>query len=173
MDMSLKAKYDFLREKRACTKCLKTHGTQPCRTIIKCSGCSRQHFHLLCPESQRNAEKKKIISSSTTCNSISSPLQAKQVLLKTILVEMKTFKGRTIIRILFDDGGQQSYIKTSLAVKSRCIAEGNYFERNTFFGGILTKVKLMVQSLSGGLKHELELPDREQFTGELIEMGQI
>lgn len=177
LDMSLKEKRDVLTKKKACHKCLKIHNFRNCRARLKCTGCSKQHFHLMCPDSPKNKEIQRAVStSSANCNSVINVAEVKQVLLKTILVRIRSRFGSRTIRVLFDDGSQQSYIKTATAKAIRCDENGKYFERNTLFGGILSNVEertvfhVQVESLNGDVKRSLDLPDKKQLTGDILKV---
>lgn len=176
VDMSLKEKRDILNEKKVCHKCLKNHRSPKCRGWLKCTGCSKPHYHLMCPDSLKNKERQNQVSPSANYNSILSTTGVKQVLLKTLLVKIKTRFGTKTIRVFFDDGSQQSYIKTSIAIALRCHENGKYFERNTLFGGILSNVEertiyqVQIESLNGDVKRTLELPDKKKLTGDIIKI---
>lgn len=175
MDMSFKEKQDILNGKKACHKCLKKHVSQRCNTWAKCSGCSKQHYHLLCPDSAKNKNFRSTPSPANNLNAISKSVFStnKLVLLKTILVKIKTKQRQKTVRVLFDDGSQQSYVKTSAAKEIRCEERGKYFERNTLFGGVKTSIeertiyKVQMESLNGKFKRNVELPNKETITGEL------
>lgn len=172
MEMSYTMKEEILNEKNACHKCLKVHNSNHCRSWSKCTGCSQQHFHLMCPDSPKNIEIQKTVLSSSNCNSVTA--EVKQVLLKTFLVKIKSSYRTKTIRVLFDDGSQQSYIRTATAKTMRCPENGQYFERNTLFGGVLLNIEeqtvyqVQVESLSGDMKQSLELPDKKRLTGDII-----
>lgn len=169
--MTLEVKEKIVKDKKGCQRCLKIHGTQRCKTWVSCSRCSQQHFHIMCPESPRNIVKK-----SNNCNSIikNSNQVVKQVLLKTIRIIVKTRFGSKIVRVLFDDGSQQSYIKSSVAIELKCSENGKYFERNTVFGGVLTNIeertiyKVKLTSIDGRNKRDVDLPDKNKLTGEIL-----
>lgn len=78
MNITLEEKGKIIKNKKGCPRCLKIHGTHRCKTWVSCSGCSQQHFHIMCPESPRNIVKK-----NNNCNSIISNTNqvVKQVLL--------------------------------------------------------------------------------------------
>ncbi|XP_037037370.1 uncharacterized protein LOC119075084 [Bradysia coprophila] len=176
MAMSLKEKKELLGQKKACYKCLKIHRGFGCKTFVKCSGCFKPHFHLLCPDSPKNRSNEQTPSTSNNCNAVvesSKFSKDKQVLLKTIMVRIKSKNGYLKLRLLFDDGSQQSYIKTSIAIIANCAEKGSYFERNTLFGGIKTGIEerriyqVKMESLSGNVKHTMEIPDKQKITGEI------
>lgn len=175
MEMSLKEKKDILNKKKACYKCLKVHRRFPCKTYVKCSGL-KPHYHLLCPDSPKNKDNGQTPSPSNNCNAVienSIFSKNKQVMLKTILVKVKSKNGYIKVRLLFDDGSQQSYIKTSIAINANCSEQGSYFERNTLFGGMKTGIeerkifRVQIESLNGNQKHIMELPDKKKITGEI------
>ncbi|XP_037029723.1 uncharacterized protein LOC119069705 [Bradysia coprophila] len=169
VEMSFKAKKELLNKKGACHKCLKVHDSKNCRTYIKCTGCSKPHFHVMCPDSPKNKET--VVNTASNVNSI-----VKQVLLKTILVTISSRIGKKTIRVLFDDGSQQSYIKSEVAKYFKCKENGRYFERNTLFGGILSEVeertiyRVDLVSLNGKIKRCLELTGRSKLTGDIIKI---
>lgn len=176
MNMSLKSKQDLLHGKGVCQKCLKKHTSSNCQSFTKCSGCYKQHFHIMCPESPKNREKPKPVTSSSNHISVSNVPNIKQVLLKTILVKVKSNVGERTVRVLFDDGSQQSYVKSTVAKALKCLEHGKYFERNTLFGGVLSNVEertvyqIQIESLNGKVKRNLDLPAKKQLTGEILKI---
>lgn len=141
MNMPLKSKQNLLSGKEVCQKCLRKHTSLNCQAYTKCSGCYKQHFHIMWPDSPTNKDKSKPITSSSNHNSVINIPSRKQVLLKTILVKIKSRIGEKTVRVLFDDGSQQSYIKTAIVKALKCLEHGRYFERNTLFGGVLSNVE--------------------------------
>lgn len=176
MEMSLKTKQECITTKRACNRCLKVHGKQRCHSWVKCTGCAKQHYHLLRPDSQRN-KNLMTQSPSNNINAVAANFsQYKQVLLKTIMVRIKTRHGQKTVRLLFDDGSQQSYIKSSVAIGIKCLETGKYFERNTVFGGGKSSIEeriiyqVQIESLNGESKRKIELPDKEKITGSIAKI---
>lgn len=175
VDMPLKEKQEILNSRKACQKCLKIHGPKICRSYTKCTGCSKPHYHIMCPDSPKNQED--AVVTSNHLNAVSNKIRQKQVLLKTILVKIKSRTGTKTIRVLFDDGSQQRYIKSELAKNMKCKENGRYFERNTLFGGILSDIeertifRVDLESLNGDIKRSLELTGKSKLTGDIIKIS--
>lgn len=174
VEMTLKKKQELLNNKKACQKCLKIHGAKVCRSYTKCTGCSKPHYHVMCPDSPKNKENAVVAASNV--NSVVEISEMKQVLLKTILVKIKSQFGTKTIRILFDEGSQQSYVKSTIAKDMKCQENGKYFERNTLFGGILSDIeerttyRVDLESLNGAVRRSLDLTGKDKLTGEILKI---
>ena len=172
-NMSLDERKSAVKESRACYGCLKRgHGFKMCRSSIRCSCCGKKHFAILCPgnssdgqnslEVQGSKENDQAVKVTTTNTSGAS--SGGLVLMKTVRVLVKGSTGQEIqARLLFDEGSQKSYIKTSVADQLLCPVLERFVQQNNLFGGHVTECKsrklheVVVKKLTGGDQRKISL----------------
>ncbi|XP_037048786.1 uncharacterized protein LOC119083230 [Bradysia coprophila] len=122
---------------------------------------------IICRQSANNNEKPQEVS---LVKSGSNNILSSVVLLKTILLPVKTVKGVVNVRGLLDDGSQRSYISTQLAKRIDGTMLGKYFERNILFGGVITGIEersiyeVQLYGINGSM-YKLELANKDKITG--------
>ncbi|XP_021959629.1 uncharacterized protein LOC110855533 [Folsomia candida] len=176
--MSWSEKSDLIRSKNLCYRCLKFgHRKSDCKVKLKCSSCGEPHARSMCarlPSNQRNNTGREEVHSElpvTAANANHSC--SKDVLMKTLLVKIAGPKGTRIVRLLFDEGSQQSSggQRTISAIGSPLV--GEEWTRNVLFGGILTeprkikKFKVQVQSLDGRFKRDIIFRESPTICGDI------
>lgn len=170
VEMPLKQKWDIVKQKRICGKCLKFgHLFNNCKDSTKCPECQKYHHKLLCPVPKNKNESspnRRIVVSNNGSNNIANTL----VLLKTILIKVDSSDGPVIVRAFFDDGSHRSCITTRLAHKIKGKIVGKFFERNLLFGGILSDIEertvyeITVGAIDKKPNYKLEIADKEKIT---------
>ena len=147
--MSIPEKRAKVKDSHCCFVCLsRGHYSKNCRANIKCPDCERRHHKVMCPGPP--IEEPKVGTGSMEQSKVVQPSLAnhqtdrvnKLVLMKTLQVQVVEENGRTkTVRLLFDEGSQSSYIKTSVAEEMQCPVAEKISLQNALFGGYLTKVK--------------------------------
>jgi len=171
-ELAFSEKTKLIKSKRACFTCMKIgHDSKNCKSFVKCSGCGKKHHHIMCPDNPKNQIKCTSITEETvTTTSVSSnQTSGGPVLLKTLLVRIMTPGMEKVLRVLFDDGSQSSYIVSKVAEQANCKAIGSHLERNLLFGGVLTEAEkrttyqVPLTSLQGKKQQVLELQDKPRI----------
>ncbi|OXA64746.1 Pro-Pol polyprotein [Folsomia candida] len=176
--MSWSEKSDLIRSQNLCYRCLKFgHRKSDCKVKLKCSSCGEPHARSMCarlPSNQRNNTGREEVHSDVPATAANANHScSKDVLMKTLLVKMAGPKGTRIVRLLFDEGNQQSSggQRTISAIGSPLV--GEEWTRNVLFGGILTeprkikKFKVQVQSLDGRFKRDVILRESATICGDI------
>jgi len=179
--MSFSEKTKKIRNSGHCFKCLqKGHRAKDSRAAVNCRTCGNKHLVVMCPnqssESQsveptmRNTTEGVQQSSASNGQSISMSNGScgDVVLMKTLRVQVQGRNGKLrIVRLLFDEGSQRSYVKTSIAEELNCEVIEHLKTRNLLFGGILSEVKhrkgysVEVASVHGNLRKKLSLVNED------------
>ncbi|OXA53364.1 Cytochrome P450 4C1 [Folsomia candida] len=179
-NLSWSEKSDILKKNRLCFRCmLGGHRSKDCKVKLKCNFCEESHVRSMCPTLPIN--QKKIERRNEVChpnqNQATVPVTSAQnanhtcrtdVLMKTLVVRVLGPKGSKVVRLIFDEGSQQSTGGQAIIKKVGSELVGEEWARNVLFGGTLTaprKVKsfnVKVQSLDG--KHTREILMREAPT---------
>ncbi|OXA42523.1 ATP-dependent RNA helicase glh-3 [Folsomia candida] len=111
--MSCSEKSDLIRSQNLCYRCLKYgHRKSDCKVKLKCSSCGKPHARSMCarlPSNQRNNTGREEVHNEVPATAANANHScSKDVLMKTLLVKMAGPKGTRIVRLLFDEGSQQS-----------------------------------------------------------------
>ncbi|XP_035712075.1 uncharacterized protein LOC110855479 [Folsomia candida] len=176
--MSWSEKSDLIRSQNLCYRCLKFgHRKSDCKVKLKCSSCGEPHARSMCarlPSNQRNNTGREEVHSEVPATAANANHScSKDVLIKALLVKMAGPKGTRIVRLLFDEGSQQSSggQRTISAIGSPLV--GEEWTRNVLFGGVLTeprkikKFKVQVQSLDGRFKRDIILRESPTICGDI------
>jgi hypothetical protein len=141
-EMSMEERRAAVMLRGSCFKCLrKGHLARNCSSKVECSACTKSHYLIMCPDSEvSSASRKESTCTSdqgTSVNSNSNQItKMREVLMKTVHVHVKGTNGKVLeVRLLFDEGSQRSYVKTSVAEKLKCRVVGNLVLQNNLFGG--------------------------------------
>jgi hypothetical protein len=139
------------KAKGRCYKCLKKadkgHFASSCRSQVKCLICGGPHHLILCKrlgekgdcESEQGEE---VEGGSTNSNFVTAYQQSSRprtVLMKTLHVYVKGPNGERRVRLLFDDGSQDSYVRTGLVKDLGCKIVDDLQVQNCLFGGGVTE----------------------------------
>lgn len=153
--MTLEDRNKKVTEAKACFRCLKkSHSFKKCRAAVKCVICYKNHHAIMCNERSKlcntNEDPKKIedvqVSGEPSVSNASHVRQEGMVLMKTIQVLINGKNGDTLkARLLFDEGSNRSYIKTSVAEKLKCPIVEEFKLQTTVFGGNTTPMKKKVR----------------------------
>ncbi|XP_021964265.1 uncharacterized protein LOC110859612 [Folsomia candida] len=151
--MTMEERRDKVRDSRSCYVCLKKgHGAKFCKSSLKCSHCQKKHYKLMCPELEKKSESHgdssefvqgmRGLTVQPSVTSYNQEGKVNLVLMKTLHVMIKGPGGRNReVRLLFDEGSQRSYVKSSIAIEMKCPVVENVMMQNALFGGYLTDVK--------------------------------
>ena len=153
--MSLEERKKKIQDSRACYNCLKSgHSVNKCKSKYVCFVCQRKHHTLICPgkEAFQKEDLEQVVDGVKTMTVVqpsvltSTKVANNVVLMKTLLVRVKgTDHKERQVRLLFDDGSQKSYIKTSLAKELHCEKLNEIKIQNCLFGGKVTEMKSRFQ----------------------------
>ena len=123
-----KARFEILKQKKACFNCLGNHRVSDCRSKVLCKHCGRKHHTSICSKTQtatsestnqeKNDIKSKSPSNQENVNSASAMhcTTSSQVLLKTAVATIQSNSGVSMdANILFDERAQCSFITEDLA----------------------------------------------------------
>ncbi|XP_035214016.1 uncharacterized protein LOC118187847 [Stegodyphus dumicola] len=112
--MSLEAKSETLKKRRACFVCLKPgHNSKICKVYLKCIICKKKHHSIMCPNINQSKQDKQ---SESDAQVLLSPKNSPTLLL-TVLVKIINGDKSGIVRGLFDTGAQRSFIRKDIAEK--------------------------------------------------------
>lgn len=153
--MSPEEKQVKVKEKKACYICLaQGHRASSCEVKLNCKFCAGRHFDIMC--SRRNdildvnsgGEQS---GSGTVVSHLGVQCQS-DVLLKTMMVKVKNphTNETRVVRVLFDDGSQRSYITRRTVTDIKSQAVGREESRIVLMNGTITDYE-------NTNKHEIEL----------------
>jgi len=174
--MTFNEKKEAVKSKRACFNCMKVgHGSKACKGVVKCTGCGKRHYRIMCPDHTKNSNHCTFKNSPEALVTSVSSNQANDnlVLLKTLLVRIVTPTMDKVLRVLFDDGIQKTYIVSKIVQAAGCISIGSHLERNSLFGGVLTDVEkrityhVPISTLQYKKKQVLQLHDKPKIAGNI------
>lgn len=151
---------------------------------LKCLNCGDAHTKLMCPllpsnqklqdANGRKTEFEAASSNEPTYSAANASHACRDdVLMKTVLVRVVGQNGSRIVRLIFDEGSQQSIGGESVITAVGSLKCGEEWTRNVLFGGISTeprkisKYKVQLQSLDGKCKRELMLNKAVRICGEI------
>lgn len=121
--MNAKERNDTVRNLRICSNCLYSHGEQKCISKKTCKLCDKSHHTLLHEDGNEQNNHRTAMSSSTpsTSHAVNNLTnEAKEILLTTVLLKVKTIDGNYIsLRGLLDQGSQVSLVTEHAAQRLR------------------------------------------------------
>ncbi|KAF9413446.1 hypothetical protein HW555_008338, partial [Spodoptera exigua] len=121
--MNVKDRNDAVRNLRICSNCLYSHGEQKCNSKKYCKLCNKSHHTLLHDDGyeQNNRPSARNSSTPSTSHAVNNLLNdAKEILLTTVLLKVKTINGDYIsLRGLLDQGSQVSLVTEHAAQRLR------------------------------------------------------
>lgn len=175
--MTLDQKKKIIKEKNLCYKCVRPkHQAKNCKYVLKCELCGDVHVKIMCPlqkekktshpQQERDSQENVVATSANySCR--------RDVLLKTLLVRASGPKGSVLVRLIFDEGSQQSNIGSTTVSKIGSCMVGEELSRNVLFGGTVTnckmvkKFKVKLESLNGKVHRELILKETPTICGDI------
>lgn len=170
--LSLPERQRVLKDKGGCFRCFKKgHCVNRCKIAVRCLVCGKNHNVLMCSDVPSNGKKDSKGSSDhkhkdqLKTTSLSSTTN-RQVLLQTLIVNIKGPRYCVSVRALIDSGSQRSYIRKEVMEKLGCTPLRNETIKHSLFGGIKTNVKehlcykVELQSLHGEYQCNFEALDQ-------------
>ncbi|XP_021959017.1 uncharacterized protein LOC110854896 [Folsomia candida] len=163
-----------IKESRACFSCLKQGNiSKNCRSHVSCPICNRKHYAIMCPDKRTEGEIRELsqeVQGMTLTPTMINSTDSKLILMKTLHVRVKGFTGEEqVVRLLFDEGSQRSYVKTSLAIKLKCPIVGQLSLQNTLFGGHTMGIKVknnhrvILKQVGGAFSQEVILINEDKI----------
>jgi len=178
--MSSEDRNKKIKESQACFKCFKRgHRYNDCRGKMICSNCKGNHYTMMCRGKLNSSEQvqsvaeevKKLQVDSTIVNACQSARDG-LVLMKTVRANLvNSDRHKLSVRILFDEGSNRSFIKTSTAANMMCPVIEEFEFETTLFGGNKTvsrlkkKFKVSIQSLDRKFQGEFPFINEDIICG--------
>ena len=181
--MSFDEKQAKIKSSRACFICFRRgHNSKVCRDQVSCNICNKRHYTIMCQENavQRATENDSPKNESSTSEQNTSAAQANvecqnDVLLKTVRVRISgpNYKNSKIVRLMFDDGSQKSYISRGVAQSIGSQPIRHEYMRNVLFDGSVTDYgkcavhEVTIQSLDGNQITKIVLREKPVIGGRI------
>jgi hypothetical protein len=174
--LSLQMKRDKVKGKRACFICLKPgHRTDICKSFVRCVLCTRKHFTIMCPDLPHHKSEQTRVSTGPKKPeaAMSNVSCTREVLLYTLQVRIMGPRESKVVRLLFDNGSQRSYLLQNTAKALSCQSNGEEWIQQSLFSGVLTdpkrynKYTIRLQSLEGSNYKQIEVVDEKKICGKI------
>ncbi|OXA52865.1 Pro-Pol polyprotein [Folsomia candida] len=141
--MPLEEKKILVKENKGCFICLgRGHIAKKCKASVSCRVCKSNHHEVMCSQVEKDDQQDNSYTFISTDAAQTNIQCQSDVLLKTVLVKVgcQEKKEDRVVRLLFDEGSQRSYITYSTAKAIRSKPMGSEFSRNVLFDGSVTDV---------------------------------
>ncbi|XP_021959688.1 uncharacterized protein LOC110855589 [Folsomia candida] len=167
--LSYNVKRQKLQEMRCCFSCLKVgHTAIKCRNQMRCQVCQEKHPTVMCPGLSIPRTRPEVIPPQAA---MSNQLCRNDVLLQTELVRV-IWKGTSrVVRLIYDSGNQQSFVRRDTMQRLGVNKIGDEWVNNCLFGGMVTgpikynKYRIQIESLNGHHRESLAVLDRDDICG--------
>ncbi|XP_059047592.1 uncharacterized protein LOC131843017 [Achroia grisella] len=134
--MSIDDRREYLKKQKMCTICLKKgHHAKVCKTFIKCIVCGRRHAVVLCNGKKEEPNDSTVMSTAANLSAVPRHGQG-TTLLQTVTVIVSNGKQHEMVRVLFDNGAQRSYIREDIVKRLNIPSIGNEVLNQTLFGDV-------------------------------------
>src|SRR3982751_3632993 len=152
-DMTMDQRNQIISDSKKCFVCFRGgHISKNCKASVKCFICNGRHHSIMCrrretasSNGQEETEEQSDDDSTTGSHAAgfyNVSQVNKSVLMKTLYVNVVGPKGKQKpVRVLFDEGCQLSYIKTTVAQELKLPVVRKEKFRNRGFGGMVSEVK--------------------------------
>ncbi|UYV65698.1 hypothetical protein LAZ67_3005173, partial [Cordylochernes scorpioides] len=143
MSMYLEESGKIIQEKWCWYSNLKPrHISKKCRNVVKCVICSRKHWAIVCPVSKGIKKSDGIEEKSKNTDAfvdMSNRVLCQEVLLQTIMVNIKGENKSKVFRAMLDSGSQSSYVLEQTASEVGLTMLGKKEVVHLLFGGVKSR----------------------------------